>query len=217
MGSWFEPRILTSRDGTSVCVFLSWSIPPGIWLLAPASYETHMEGHTTHTRWVFYWTIFKLNNFNAEEAREKTWFGSELIRVQLCWTSDLWCDLLVEALLFASEPLLLLSLLQCQAKDAGVHLLGCNIRFIGKEPFDCKAIISNEVKHYSKLKNIRKTFQNFAIFLISVAKQQLVLVDIGTKCFSLTSKNCQYRRHKFDSVLPRRGSTHEVVIFMWSM
>ncbi len=48
MGSWFEALILRSRDGTSVCAFLSWSIPPGIWFLPPASCNTHT--HTkTHT------------------------------------------------------------------------------------------------------------------------------------------------------------------------
>lgn len=61
---------------------------------------------------------------------------------------------------------------------------------------------------------MKKTSQKFAIFLIFVAKKQLVMEDIGTKCFSLTNKSCQLRRHRFDSVLPRRGSTHVVALFM---
>lgn len=78
-----------------------------------------------------------------------------------------------------------------------------------------------EVKHFSNDIYVEKTCQNFAIFLVLVAKQQLERVDIGDKkkkkSFSLTNKNCQFRRHKFDSALPRRGSTHVVVVFMWSM
>ena len=59
------------------------------------------------------------------------------MKVRFYLTSDLRCDLRREALLFAPEPFLFLPLLQCQANDARVHLLGCNITFKGKEPFDC--------------------------------------------------------------------------------
>lgn len=53
--------------------------------------------------------------------------GSEQVRAA-DWWSDLRCVLLREALLFTSELLLVLPLLQHHAKNAGVHLLGCNIR-----------------------------------------------------------------------------------------
>lgn len=49
------------------------------------------------------------------------------------WWSDLRCALLRKALLFTSELLLLLPLLQSHAKNAGVHLLGCNIRVKERE------------------------------------------------------------------------------------
>lgn len=49
------------------------------------------------------------------------------------WWSNLRCVLLREALLFTSELLLVLPLLQHHAKNARVHLLGCNIRVKEKE------------------------------------------------------------------------------------
>lgn len=39
VGSWLGALILTSSGGTSICVFLSWSSPPGIWFLPAASYS----------------------------------------------------------------------------------------------------------------------------------------------------------------------------------
>lgn len=39
VGSWFGALILTSKGGTSICVFLSWSNPPEIWFLPAASYN----------------------------------------------------------------------------------------------------------------------------------------------------------------------------------
>lgn len=44
------------------------------------------------------------------------------------WWSDLRCVLLRKALLFTSELLLFLPLLQSHAKNARDHLLACNIR-----------------------------------------------------------------------------------------
>lgn len=64
-------------------------------------------------------------------------------------------------MLFASEPFLFLPLLQRQAKDARVHLLGCKIRYIRKEHFDYSRNIFMEVKHFS---NNVKTLRSFLFF-----------------------------------------------------
>lgn len=45
VGSWFGALILTSRGGTSICVFLSWSNPPVTWFLPADSYSA--QAHTS--------------------------------------------------------------------------------------------------------------------------------------------------------------------------
>lgn len=72
------------------------------------------------------------------------------------WWSDLRRVLRREALLFTSELLFLLPLLQGHAKNARVHLLGCSERVrerkkTNKLPFDQWLNITIEVKHFQQL------------------------------------------------------------------
>lgn len=73
------------------------------------------------------------------------------------WWSDLRRVLRREVLLFTSELLLVLPLLQHHAKNAGVHLLGCNIRAKEKERKRNKLLVGHGrnvctgVKHLQQL------------------------------------------------------------------
>lgn len=94
------------------------------------------------------------------------------------WWSDLRRVLRREALLFTSELLFLLPLLQGHAKNARVHLLGCSERVkerkkTNKLPFDHWLNIKIEVKHFQQEGN---AWQQSAICLIFIAK-----VDNGGK------------------------------------
>lgn len=115
-------------------------------------------------------------------------------------TSDLCRDWLREALVFASEPFLVLSLLCCHPDNARVHLLGWN--FIKVYEMNILVI---EMDNKKKKNSLGETFQTHAgqpiqkltIFVIVCAKQQLLLVETGTY-FRTDNMNCQFCRQKFD-------------------
>ncbi len=174
MGSWLEALILTSRDGASVGAFLSWSIPPDIWFLPPASYNAH-----AHIALNAKFDELLLNEnqmysiMQPPNTRNNLNVHSSQFSLLI---SDLWRDLLREAL-FASEPFLFLPLLQCQAKDARVHLLGCNIRFKGKKYFLTTKLTPQWRSNISLMTNMRKNLSKLCD--LSYSRCQTATCDGG--------------------------------------
>lgn len=135
------------------------------------------------------------------------WNNSLLLGV----ISDLWHKLWGDALL---QSELFLSLLHCHAKDGRVNLLGYN-RSI-KKVFEIKHnSLCEPIRKRQKVSNTLRSYFFFPFFFLLCCCQTLSCFNSAHWNTMFLIDNCQLRRHKICySVLPRRGSSHVVVLFM---